>query len=219
MQNNPEHAGTEKSFCTQCGNPISPADKFCGICGNPAKTASPAPVIHSDTTAEAVPQHAVVTPITPVVEAESVVGAFLAARKKGIFSFESFHTIVTSKRLIYAAFTNEMVKQAAKEAGQTGFLAGIAAAATVGHTYYKKYLSLDPEAALKENPQNFVIPLTTIRKIKLEMGSRHRDPKTKRETWDDSKLEIETSGEKYSFKVSHQTHDQARDVLSSGRLI
>jgi hypothetical protein len=136
-----------------------------------------------------------------------------------MFSIEGFHLIATSKRVVFAAFTNDMVKQAAKEEGKSGFLSGMLGAATVGYTYYKKYLSMDPEAALKENPQNFAISLNSIRKVKFEVGSSRRDPQTKRETWDESKLEIETAGEKYSFKISHQLHDQARAVLSKGGLI
>jgi len=86
----------------------------------------------------------------PVSGGEPVIGAVLASRKKGVFAIESFHIIVTPRRIIGAAFTPDMVKQAAKEAGQSGFFAGLVGAATVGFTYYKKYLSMPPEVALRE---------------------------------------------------------------------
>jgi hypothetical protein len=219
MQSRPGNSGSDKRFCTQCGNSLAVEDNFCGSCGHPSsKTIQPS-ATQPDLPSAAPPQPEVETLQNPVTFGETVTGALLASRKKGMFSIESFHIILTSERVICAAFTNEMVKQAAKEAGQTGFLAGMAAAATVGYTYYKKYLAMDPESALKENPQNFAFPVKTIQKTRFEMGARHRDPKTKRETWDESKLEIETTGEKYSFKVAHQLHDQAWDVLSKGRLV
>jgi hypothetical protein len=209
----------QKRFCTQCGGILSTQDKFCGACGSPAKATNGAPAVQRDPEAAPAPQTTVETKIAPPASGETVTGAVQITRKKGMFGMEMFHLIVTPNRLIFAAFTNDMAKQAAKEAGQTGFLSGIVGAAMVGYTYYKKYLSLDPEAALKENPQNFAIPRGNLRKVKLEIGSHHRDPKTKRETWDESKLEIETTGEKYSFKVPHQLHDQAQAVLHQGGLI
>jgi hypothetical protein len=150
---------------------------------------------------------------------EPVIGAILATRKKGMFSFESFHIILTPQRMIFAAFTNEMVKQGAKEEGQSGFFSGIVGAATLGFTYYKKYLNMDPELALKENPQNFDLELNQIKKIKFEAGRRQRDPKRKQDVWEDSKLEIESAAEKHSFKVAHHFQDMAQDVLHRSGLI
>jgi hypothetical protein len=210
-----QNPSQEKHFCTQCGKSLEPGARFCGSCGLPLK----APEAASDIIARSPAVSAQAEPAPrPAAFGEAVTGAFLASRKKGLFSIESFHVIVTPGRVILAAFTNEMVKQAAKEAGQTGFFSGIVGAATVGFTYYKKYLNMDPEAVLKENPQNFAIQRSNIRKVKLEMGSKHRDPKTKRETWDEDKLEIE-AGEKFSFRIPHQLSDQARDVLSRGKLV
>jgi hypothetical protein len=208
----------QKRYCTKCGTSLEENDKFCGSCGSPVK-ASPVASVAQPAVPPSGPAPQPVVPVqAPAASGETVAGAVAVSRKKGIFSIESFHIIVTSKRIICAAFTNEMVKQAAKEEGKSGFFSGMLGAATVGYTYYKKYLSMDPETALKENPQNFAIPLNMIRKVKFEMGSRHRDPQTKRETWDESKLDIETTGEKYSFKVPHQLHDQAAAVLRTGGL-
>ena len=239
------NGGLAKRFCTQCGKPLDFEDKFCASCGNPVKAPVAAPII-SASAPVAAPSSAPPTPIAPSVaspvvpfeapiippvtpatppaqprpvpqtDSETVTGAVQVVRRKNMFSSEAFHLIVTSKRMIFAAFTNEMVKQAAREAGQTGFFSGLIGAATIGFTYYKKYLTLDPEAALRENPQNFALQRDSIRKVKLEMGSRHRDPKTRHETWDESKLEIETTAEKYSFRVPHQLHEQAQAVLNNG---
>jgi hypothetical protein len=219
MNSDSNNIASEKRFCTQCGRPLSVEDKFCGACGSPAKGSSSSPASETSPVAAPVAQAIAEIKKPPASSNEIVAGAVQVTRKKGMFGMEMFHMIVTSTRVIFATFTNDMAKQAAKEAGQTGFFSGVVGAATVGFTYYKKYLTMDPEAALKENPQNFAITRSNLRKVKLEMGSRYRDPKNKRETWDESKLEIETTGDKYSFKVPHQLHDQAQAALHQGGLI
>ncbi len=207
-----------KRFCTQCGKPLGPDDKFCSSCGSPAKTAPAAAVTLPASPVNPASPPAV-EPARPPVLDETVAGAVLVSRKKGMFSIEGFHLIATSKRLVFAAFTNDMAKEAAKEEGKSGFFSGMIGAMTVGYTYYQRYLTMDPEIALRENPQNFAIPRQNICKIKFEMGAHRRDPQTRRETWDESKLEIETISEKHSFKINHQLHDQAHAVLSKGGLI
>lgn len=204
-----QNTESARSFCTQCGKPIGAGDKFCSACGSPVKGT---PVVSAEPVMPAAATPA--TPAVPAATGETVLGAVLVSRKKNMFSVEGFHLIATPKRLIFAAFTNQMAGQAAKEEYKGGFLSGLIGAATVGYTYYQKYLTMDPEAALRENPQNFAFPLNTVSKVKFQMGSRHRDPDNNRDIWDESKLEFETPAGKQSFKIPHQLHDQARAVLS-----
>ena len=142
-----------------------------------------------------------------------------------MFAMESFHVIFTPRRLVFAAFTNEMIKQAAKEEGKDGFLAGVMGAMTLGYNYYKHYLTMDPEVALRENSQNFAIDLSRIRKIKLEIGKKKVDPRRKEgiinqaDVYENSKLEIETVGEKYTFSVANHFHNMAQDVIRKSGLM
>ncbi len=84
--------------------------------------------------------------------------------KKGMFKSASVNLVVTDKRLIVAHITKEMLKEARKEAG--GFLRGI----TSGFTLYKKYYEMEPEKILQETADNFSIPISEIKEIKLKSG-------------------------------------------------
>ena len=207
------------AFCTNCGKPINPGEKFCGSCGNSntilasgQPAAPPLPVA-------AVPPLQPMAPPTPTASAEAVVGAFPVSRKKGMFAQESFHVVFTPRRLIFAAFTNDMIKQAAKEEGKDGFLAGMMGAMTLGYNYYKHYLTMDPEAALKQNPQNFSIDISRIRKIKLEIGKKQVDKNRHVDVYENSKLEMETVGDKYTFAVANHFHNLAADTIRKSGLM
>ncbi len=213
------------AYCTKCGKLLSAGDCFCASCGNPiAGTASMPPVSPTPPPASAAhPQPLVMPPPklpTPTAASEETVsGAFPVSRKKGLFALESFHIVFTTRRLILAAFTNEMVKAAAKEEGKAGFLAGMMGAMTLGYNYYKHYQTKDPEAALMENPQNFAIDISRIRKIKLELGKRQIDHSRNIDTYDNSKLEIETVGDKFTFAVPHHFYNMAQDIIRKSGLM
>jgi hypothetical protein len=213
---------TERHFCSSCGKPVEPGDKFCGSCGGTLKvTAAPlASTIPAAPQATPAP-HSAPQPAAapPVNTGEAVIGVIPASRKSGMFSQEGLHIVVTEKRLICAVFTNEMIKQAAKEEGKSGFLSGMIGAATVGYTYYKRYLSMAPEAALKENAQNFAVGKESIQKIKLVLGKRQTDRNRHVDVYEPSKLEIESSGGKYSWTVPNNFHEMASTALRQAGLI
>jgi hypothetical protein len=207
------------AFCTNCGKPINPGEKFCGYCGTALTvTASSLPAaLHPEVASVPSPQPPI--PPVPVVPAEGVIGAFPVSRKKGMFAQESFHVVFTPRRLIFAAFTNDMIKQAAKEEGKDGFLAGMVGAMTLGYNYYKHYLTIDPETALKQNPQNFSIDISRIRKIKLELGKKQVDKNRHVDVYENSKLEMETVGDKYTFSVANHFHNLAADTIRKSGLM
>lgn len=227
------------AFCTNCGKSVNPGDRFCGSCGQPmtAPVSVPPPASVPPPQYAPPPQPAPPPPNVPPPQyaapqyvappqalAENVIGAFPVSRKKGMFTQESFHLILTTRRLIFAAFTNEMIKQAAKEEGKGGFLSGMVGAMTLGYNYYKHYLNMDPEVALRENPQNFVLDISRIRKVKLEMGRKQAAPRNqgiihKADVYDNSKLEIETIGEKHVFAIAHHFHTLAADTIRKSGLM
>ena len=145
---------------------------------------------------------------------------------------EAYNIIVTGQRVIFAIFTTDMATKAAKEAAKgKGFLTGMLYAATSGFDYYKKYLSMPPEAALKENPHNFAIEISRIRSVKLEAGRIHDESLTRNSldfhdnnrmvthrVYDDSKLQIDVGGEKYSFDVPAKHHNIALDTIRKAGL-
>jgi zinc-ribbon domain len=144
-------------FCTNCGAALTPADHFCSSCGKPL--ASPA----------AAPTAPVYAPPPPPVNDETLIGIIPAVtRKKNMMAMEGFNIIVTRRRMIFAVMTNDMISRAAKQAGKEGgFLSGMVNAATAGYTFYKRYLTMPPDEALAENPQNFAVELSQVRKIKI----------------------------------------------------
>ncbi len=209
----------ERRFCSICGKPVGSADNFCGSCGSPLKAPAAPPTDPVPTPAFSSPAPPP-QPLPPVINTgETVLGVIPASHKTGMFSQEGMHIIVTGSRLICAAFTNEMVKQAAKEEGKSGFLSGMIGAATIGYTYYKRYLTMAPDLALKENPQNFCLERGNLRRVKLELGKRQIDRSRNVDVYQPGKLEIESHSEKYTFSVPHNFHEMASRILRQAGLI
>jgi len=198
----------EKSFCTNCGAALDKGTKFCGSCGQKL----------SESAASSVATPAPVASTSQGVSAEQLVGIIPAvSRKKGFISVEAFNVVVTERRMIFAIMTTEMIKEEAKKAGKKGGLAGIFNAVTAGYSLYKRYLDMAPEAALKENPQNFFVDLNRIKKVKVKEG-RNLTRGIGVPRYEDSHLEVETAGEKYKFTVPHNFIGTAREVVSKAGL-
>lgn len=159
------------------------------------------------------------------VPAEPVLGVIPAiSRKKGLLSVESFNVVVTGQRLVFAVMTNDMVREEVQREGNAGFLAAM----TVGYTFYKRYLNMTPDAALKENPQNFAVDISQIRKVKIFAGREIKDYHSikanrgsliKLRQNEKGKLEIETMREKLSFDVPNTSMDTALDALDNAGLL
>ncbi len=212
-----------KKFCTSCGTPLEPGDKFCGSCGKQVSGAAAVPPITTSSPIvenRASPAPALVTSTS----GETLHGIIPAvSRKKGLLSVEGFSVIVTDKRMIFALVTNEMVKEEAKKAGKEGFLAGMLGAATVGYTIHKRYFTMSPDDALKENPGNFAIALSGIRKIKIEPGKeikRGRDEGIiHQHNYENGKFEIETTGGDYKFALPNSSYQAAQDAVRNAGLL
>jgi hypothetical protein len=125
--------------------------------------------------------------------------------------------------MIFAVMTNDMVNQAAKQAGKEGgFFGGIINAATIGYTFYKRYLTMPPDAALAENPQNFAVELSQIRKIKITDEKEIENYFTM-EANQNSILEqhrnqpgtisIETAGGNYNFSLPSSSRNMALEIV------
>ncbi len=83
---------------------------------------------------------------------------------------------------------------------------------------------MDPEIALKQNPQNFSIDISRIRKIKLELGKKQSAPRNqgiihKADVYENGKLELETVGDKYTFAVANHFHNLAADTIRKSGLM
>lgn len=218
----------EKRFCTSCGAPIGIGDKFCGSCGHPASGLSgaptPAPAATSPSPLPDITAPPTVTPATPPTTAPSATGEQLIGiipavyRKKSLLKNESFNILVTEKRMVFAEMTQDMIKEEVKKAGKEGFFAGMLSSLTAGYDFYKRYLNMPPEEALKETPQNFFIDLNRIKKVKIKEG-RNLTRGSGVPQYEDSQLEIETTGDKYKFTLPHRFVSAARDVVHKAGIL
>jgi hypothetical protein len=204
-------------FCTSCGAALTPADHFCSSCGkplaSPTQVPPPAPVY--------APPPA---PPQPAVNNEALIGIIPAvSRKKNLMAMEGFNIIVTQRRMIFAVMTNDMINQAAKQAGKEGgFFGGMLNAATVGYIFYKRYLTMPPDAALAENPQNFAVELSQIRKIKItgDKGvdnyftmKANQNSILKQHQYQEGTMSIETAGGNYKFNLPSSSMNMALETV------
>ena len=136
-----------------------------------------------------------------------------------MFAIESFNILVTSQRMVFAILTPDMIKEAAKEARSQGFLKGLVWGITAGLNFYKKYYNISPDSALKENPQNFTVEMSHIKKLKLDEGRLRSDPDDMTNKYDDSRLEIQTTGDKLAFSLPHDFHEEAKTIIRKAGLM
>ncbi len=132
---------------------------------------------------------------------ERVVGAILVRKSKSLGRWDSYAAVLTTRRMIFAQITKDMMKRAAEEAKQRakaegkGFLGQWSAqlGATLG--YVQRYLSMEPSAILSETPGNFYIENSAIREIKLK--EKNGGPETQPEF----EMEISSSSGRFVFTL------------------
>jgi hypothetical protein len=99
----------------------------------------------------------------------------------GLFGQKAFNLIITDKRLIAAALTSDMIKQAAKErsdeskAQGDGVLKRMAKTAFVGVDLYKRYYQMPLETIVSENSENFSLEPSMVKKISVKTGTYDQD--------------------------------------------
>jgi hypothetical protein len=203
-----------KKFCTNCGAVLEKGASFCGSCGQKLSEPVAGSAAKPARAAKSVPT----TKPAQEAGAEKLVGIIPAvSRKKGFIGMEAFNVVVTERRMIFAIMTTEMIKEEAQSVSKGKGLAGFFSGVTAGYSLYKRYLDMPPEAALKENPQNFSVDLNRIKKVKVKEGRDLRRG-TGVPQYDESHLEVETPGEKYKFVVPHNFLDTAREVMHKAGL-
>jgi hypothetical protein len=206
-------------YCTGCGTPVVPGARFCSTCGKPQEAGSSAPV-------NAAP---VFTPAPAAAPyAEAIIGVLPGLiRKKGL-AVEGLNIIVTQRRMIFAVTTNDMMKEEAKQAGKEGgFFGAILNAATMGQTFYKRYLTMPPDAALAETPQNFAVELSQITGVRLAEGKEiinygglkaNAGSPIRQHRYENGKLEIDTASGRYAYDVPNSSITMVADTLKKAGL-
>jgi len=192
-----------QQFCGKCGAPLDPNTRFCGSCGQPV--ASPA---------GAAPQAA--GAVQPRTTGEQVLGVIAGLNKrKGLFGVQSWNLIVTRQRLVFALMTKEMMNDAARQtddqakAEGKGWMGRIAARFGWLQLMVDKYAGMPVDQALAEQPENFALLSTEIKKVKLE-----RRTNSKQHTHSNH-LIIEAVTGKHEFELMGGGMDEARELLTT----
>lgn len=109
--------------------------------------------------------------------------------------------VLTNYRVLFAALSNERMKQvlrqargAAKLEGE-GFLGRWRAQVHAVCDYQQQYWNMAPEAILAEDPSNFAVGWADIKRLKFKAG------KTDAETSQPDKMIMQTTTEKLKFHV------------------
>ena len=96
--------------------------------------------------------------------------------QKGLFKSENYNVVVTSERLVFAELTSAMLnaqsqmgKELAKAEGK-GFFKQWGAMLGANKAILERYNTMPIEDILRESPNNFVIPLSQISKVRVIAG-------------------------------------------------
>lgn len=101
-------------------------------------------------------------------------------RSKGVLGYQSFNVVVTSRRLVFALMTQQIMNDAIRQAsadGQRqgkGLLGRMSAQMGWMKSVMERYRTMPIEAALAEHADNFFIPLDEINQVNVE-GSGFED--------------------------------------------
>jgi hypothetical protein len=200
-------------FCPNCGIPVDAAQKFCPNCGQrlgPVPTPPPLGTVTPVAQAPVPqPSYMPLPPPAPVPVArtnERIVAIVPNLKKPKSFGrWDTYNLIITERRCIFASLTGDMLNRAIKEANEQGKADGKGfmdrwgdqMTATMG--YWKRYESMEPETALRENKENFVIDLSAIKGTNVNRKIRQSNVKNaiRAYYWD---VTIDTRGGKFNFE-------------------
>jgi hypothetical protein len=132
----------------------------------------------------------------------------LLRKPKSLGRYDTYTGVVTTQRMIFAQMTNEMLKNAiqiardqAKAEGK-GFWGQWEDQLKVSFGYTRRYLTMDPNAALAETLGNFAVNNDTIREVKLNLKNiqqAHGDA-----ALHEFELEIASSQGKFEFRTDER---------------
>jgi hypothetical protein len=155
-------------YCENCGKPVNETANFCRNCGAQQKLQTQAqatsPVTSTASTPEVKPQ-----PLSLNQEVPEQVLSFIIVNRTKRFGRQEYLTgILTSRRLIFAPMTNDMLKEVTNISRQQakGKMPPMNA-----YPYQQNLLATQPSAIISQTPDSFTIENVSIREIKLSLVS------------------------------------------------
>jgi hypothetical protein len=204
-------------FCTQCGAPLRPDVRFCGQCGAPlSRTIAMPPAPPSQ---QASPRDwAAPRPdprVAPPIVQEPVVGTLIGLQRHGGFlgiKKDTFNLIVTPTRLIFAAVTQQMMKDAvatanaeAKAEGK-GFFKRMAAQMAWMDVIRRQYEAMPVEAILAQFPGSYAVANGQVERIRFHESFADEDHEATRQ------MVVVTTGGKQRFDLQTSIRE-AKNLL------
>ncbi|HER54376.1 MAG TPA: zinc ribbon domain-containing protein [Candidatus Bathyarchaeota archaeon] len=195
-------------FCENCGKELKENSKFCGNCGTPVQNYAQPPTVSEAAAPVTVAQE-------PAVEekaqstasvSEPVVSVILFRKPKSLGRYDTFSGVLTSKRMVFAQMTGDMLKDAinqaraqAKAEGK-GFFGQWGEQLKASASFAQRYYSMEPSVALNETAGNFDIQHTAVSEVKLSLKTFGNPDNNQKE------FEVEFKGSfgKYKFKIDEQ---------------
>ena len=204
-------------YCENCGKPLNETAKFCGNCGTPVKSSvKPEPVSApvAPVNAEA-PAKISEKPQEPSLS-EPVLSVIIFRKPKSLGRYDTFSGVLTSKRLVFAQMTSDMLKEAVNQAraqakaNGKGFFGQWKEQLLASASFAQRYYSMEPSVALSETSGNFEMQNGAISEIKLKLKTFGNVENNQKE------FEVEFKGSfgKYKFKMdeNHNYVDALKQV-------
>ncbi len=192
--------------CSNCGIPVDVAQKFCPNCG---QKLGPVPMppqqpVQQTTQQQSYQPSQQPTPVAPsTVYGERIISIVPNLKKPKSFGrWDTYNLIVTDKRCVFALLTADMLNKSIQEANEQGKAQGKGfmdrwgdqMSATMG--YWRRYESMDPEAVLRENRENFSFDRSSVKKAYVE----HRRRGNQMNSPPYYEVIIETRGGNYKYE-------------------
>jgi hypothetical protein len=157
-------------YCENCGKPVNETAKFCRNCGaqqNPQTQATAAPqVAPAPVTVQPKPQ------VPPQEAPEQIQSFIIVNRSKRFVSQEYLTGILTSRRMIFAPMTKDVIKEVTNITRQQ---AKNKTPPTNAYPYQQNYLAIPPQIIINQSPGSLAIENVSIKQIKLELVSTGGD--------------------------------------------
>jgi len=126
---------------------------------------------------------------------------------------DSFTLIVTKEQSIFAKLTSEIMKKVTEEARQQakqdgkGFFGQWGSQIAGGMNYSQRYLGMEPEDILKENPENFSIPNASINYVEVKYKDNSDDDGNGRSEW---AINIHAQSQKLTLKCNNDPRNELK---------
>jgi hypothetical protein len=190
-------------FCGHCGAALPKDVRFCTQCGRAVQAAQSAPE------AETTPSASSPAPCAQM--GERVLGILPSlSRSMGFMGLkqEAYNLIITPQRLVFAAMSNDMMKQAiaeardkAKEQGK-GFMGQWGAQMGWLQIVVDRYAAMSPDEILRQYPGSFALPLDSVRQVRIRQPHTDDDEPAAR-----PELHLDTSSGKFRFTMGTSARD------------